>query len=121
MKYMLLIYDNEKAWAAFSPTEQQKYMGEYQQFTQDLKTGGQYVSGSQLHPTSAATCVRLREGKRVVSDGPYVETREQLGGYYLIDAKDLDDALAIAARIPSARTGAIEVRPLVEHAAQATA
>jgi hypothetical protein len=121
MKYMLLIYDDEKAWASFSETERQGYMGEYMQFTQSIKSSGQHVSSSQLHPTSAATSVRLRDGKRLVTDGPYAETREQLGGYYLIEAKNLDEAIAIAARIPSARSGTIEVRPLVERPAQATA
>jgi hypothetical protein len=79
------------------------------------------VAGSRLHPTSAATSVRLRNGKRVVTDGPYAETREQLGGYYVIEAKDLDEAIAVAARNPSARAGTIEVRPLVESPAQPTA
>jgi hypothetical protein len=121
MKYMLLIYDDEKGWAKLSETERQQAMGEYMQLTQQIKSGGQYVASSQLHPTSAATSVRLRNGKRLATDGPFAETREQLGGYYLIEAKDLDEAIAIAARIPSARSGTIEVRPLVEHPAQATA
>jgi hypothetical protein len=122
MKYMLLIYDDEKAWPKFSDTERQQYMGEYIQFTQQIQSGGQYVASSQLHPTSAATSVRVR-GKRLVTDGPFAETREQLLGYYLIEARDLDEAIAIAARIPSARSplGVIEVRPLVERPAQATA
>ena len=122
MKYMLLIYDDEKAWPKFSDTERQQYMGEYMQFTQQIQSGGQYVASSQLHPTSAATSVRVR-GKRLVTDGPFAETREQLLGYYLIEARDLDEAIAIAARIPSARSplGVIEVRPLVERPAQATA
>jgi hypothetical protein len=121
MKYMLLIYDDEKGWAKLSETERQQAMGEYMQLTQQIKSGGQYVASSQLHPTSAATSVRLRNGKRLATDGPFAETREQLGGYYLIEAKDLDEAIAIAARIPSARSGTIEVRPLVERPAQATA
>jgi hypothetical protein len=123
MKYMLLIYDDEKAWAKFSENERQGYMGEYMEFTQEIKSGGQHVASAQLHPTSAATSVRVRNGKRLVTDGPFAETREQLGGYYLIEAKDLDEAIAIAARIPSARSpiGVVEVRPVVERAAQATA
>jgi hypothetical protein len=121
MKYMLLIYDDEKGWAKLSETERQQAMGEWMQVTQQIKSGGQYVASSQLHPTSAATSVRLRNGKRLATDGPFAETREQLGGYYLIEAKDLDEAIAIAARIPSARSGTIEVRPLVERPAQATA
>ena len=114
MKYMLLIYDDEQAWGRFSEAERQQLMGEYRQFSQQVRSGGQYVAGSQLQPMSAATSVRVRAGKRLLTDGPFAETREQLGGYYLIDAKDLDEALAIAARIPSARLGTIEVRPLVE-------
>jgi hypothetical protein len=89
--------------------------------SQELKAAGQVVTGSQLHPTSAATSVRVRDGKGIVTDGPFAETREQLGGYFLIEAKDLDEATAIAARIPSARMGTIEVRPLVEAATPATA
>jgi len=114
MKYMLLIYDDEKAWGKMSETEQQQIFKDYRELTEGIKNGGQYVSGSQLHPTSAATSVKVRSGKRLVTDGPFAETREQLGGYYLVEAKDLDEAIGIAARIPSARIGTIEVRPLVE-------
>ena len=121
MKYMLLIYDDEKAWASFSEKERQGYMAEYGQFTESIKASGNHVSSSQLRETAAATRVQLRDGKRLVTDGPYAETREQLGGYYLIEAKNLDEAITIAARIPSARSGTIEVRPLVERPAQATA
>jgi hypothetical protein len=123
MKYMVLIYDDEKGWAKLSETERQQAMGEYMQFTEQLKSGGQYVASSQLHPTSAATSVRVRNGKRLVTDGPFAETREQLLGYYIIDVKDLDAAIAIAERIPSARSplGVIEVRPVVERPAQTTA
>jgi hypothetical protein len=113
MKYILLIHDEEKAWGKFSEDERQKLMAEYRQLSEQLKASGQYVSGSQLAPTSSATSVRVREGKRVVTDGPFAETREQLGGYYLVEAKDLDEAIGLAARIPSARFGTIEVRPLV--------
>jgi len=119
MKYMLLICDDEKAWAKLSEAERQKIYGEYGQFSEQIKASGQYVAGSQLHPTSAATSVRVRDGKRLVTDGPFAETREQIGGYYLIDARNLDEAIAIAARIPSARMGTIEVRPLVEATAPA--
>jgi hypothetical protein len=121
MKYMLLIYDEEQGWGILGEADKQKMFGEYMQFTQQIKSGGQYVAGAQLHPTTAATSVRVRDGKQLVTDGPFAETREQLGGYYLIDAKDLDEAKAIAARIPSARLGTIEVRPVVEMPAQATA
>jgi len=114
MKYMLLICDDEKAWGGLSEAERLKIYGEYRQLTEQLKANGQYLAGSQLHPTSAATSVRVRDGKRLVTDGPFAETREQIGGYFLIDAGNLDEAIAIAARIPSARIGTIEVRPLVE-------
>jgi hypothetical protein len=123
MKYMLLIYDDEKGWAKLSEKEQQQAMGEYTQFTQQITSSGHRVASNQLHATSAATSVRVRNGKRLVTDGPFAETREQLLGYYLIEAKDLDEAIAIAERIPSARSplGVIEVRPIVERPAQATA
>ena len=121
MKYMLLIYDEEHAWSKLSENERQQIYKEYGQLTGELKAAGQFVTGSQLHPTSAATSVRVRDGKGIVTDGPFAETREQLGGYFLIEAKDLDEATAIAARIPSARMGTIEVRPLVEAATPATA
>jgi hypothetical protein len=117
MKYMLLICDDEKAWGQLSEAERQKIYGEYRQLMEQLQASGQYVGGSQLHPTSAATSVRVRDGKRLVTDGPFAETHEQIGGYFLVDAQNLDEAIAIAARIPSARMGTIEVRPLVETAA----
>ena len=121
MKYMLLIYDDTKVWEKFNETERQKGMELYMRFTQEVKSGGYYVSSNQLQPASVATTVRERNGKRLVTDGPYAETREQLGGYYTIEAKDLDEAIAIAARVPSAQWGAVEVRPIVERPAQASA
>ena len=121
MKYMLLIYDDTKVWEKFSETQRQQGMEMYMQFTQEVKSSGKYISSNQLHPASMATSVRERDGKRLVTDGPYAETREQLGGYYLIEAKDLDEAIAVAARVPSARWGVVEVRPVVERPAQATA
>jgi hypothetical protein len=115
MKYTLMIYDDEKdGWTKLSPAEQQQLIGEYRQFTQQIKASGQFVAGEQLHPTSAATSVRVRNGQRVVTDGPFAETSEQLGGYYLIDARNLDEAIDVAGRIPSARLGTIEIRPVVE-------
>jgi hypothetical protein len=114
MKYMLLIHDDEQAWARMSEAERQKIYGEYGQFGKAIQASGHFLAGSQLQPTTLATSVRVRDGKRLVTDGPFAETREQLGGYYLIDAKDLDEAIGIAARIPSARVGTIEVRPVVE-------
>ena len=119
MKYMLLIYDEEKAFAKLSDAERGAIYAEYRQFGEQLRSAGQYISGSQLQPSSAATSVRIRDAKRLLTDGPFAETREQLGGYYLIEAKNLDEAIALAAKVPSARMGTIEVRPLVEMAAPA--
>src|SRR5687768_1167484 len=113
MKYMLLIYSNEQAWAGLSEADRNRIMGEYRQFGQDIKASGHYVSGAQLAPTAMATTVRVTDGKRVVTDGPFAETREQLGGYYLVEARDLDEAIGLAARIPSASAGTIEVRPQI--------
>ena len=112
MQYMLLIYDNEKVWADMSEAERGKYHAEYMEFRQDIKKAGKLVAGDALQPIHTATTVRVRDGKRLTTDGPFAETKEQLGGYYLIEAKDLDEALAIAARIPSSRLGSIEVRPV---------
>lgn len=121
MKYILLIYDNEQAWTRIGEAEQRKIYGEYMQFTEDIKASRNYLAGSQLHPVATASSVRVRDGKELITDGPFAETHEQLGGYYLIEAKDLDEAAGIAARIPSARYGTIEVRPLVERSAEAAA
>ena len=114
MKYMLLIHDNEKGLQALSDGERRAMMGEYRTFTDEIRASGHYQTGSQLQPTSTATSVRVRDGKRLVTDGPFAETLEQLGGYYLVEAKDLNDAIQIASRIPSAKSGSIEVRPIVE-------
>jgi len=121
MKYMLLIYHDEPSWNAIAEAERQQIYLEYRKLRGELEARGQYVTGSQLQPITTATSVRVREGKELITDGPFAETHEQLGGYFLIEAKDLDEATSIAARIPSARTGTIEVRPLVEAAAPATA
>jgi hypothetical protein len=111
MKYMLLIYLDEKA---LSEEERQKCYGESIELTYQLQSKGKYIGASPLHPTATATSVRVREGKRLVTDGPFAETREQLGGYFLVDANDLDEALSIAERIPMAKSGTVEVRPVVE-------
>ena len=121
MKYLLMIYQNEKEWAAHTETEVQKIYQEYGQLRQELTASGQWVGGSQLHPIATASSVRVRDGKPLITDGPFAETHEQLGGYFLVEAKNLDEALAIAARIPSAREGTIEVRPIVERTAEAAA
>jgi hypothetical protein len=116
MKYILLIYDEEQFWSKLSEAERLQLFGEYHQFSDSLRANGHYLGGAQLRPTGDATSVRVRGGKRLLTDGPFAETREQLGGYYLVEAKDLDEAVGFAARIPSARFGTIEVRPLVEPA-----
>jgi len=121
MKYLLLIYQDEKQWAGLSEADRQKIYAEYGQLRQELATSGQFVGGSQLHPVATASSIRVRNGKELVTDGPFAETHEQLGGYFLIEAKDLDEALRIAARIPSARVGTVEVRPIVERTAEAAA
>jgi hypothetical protein len=112
MQYLLMIYQNEVEYGKMDAATAQKMMEEYGTFTQSIVQSGNFKAGDRLRPTSTATTVRVREGKIVNTDGPFAETREQLGGYYLIEAKDLDAALAIAARIPSARLGSIEVRPI---------
>jgi hypothetical protein len=119
MKYMLLIYDDEQIWAKMAASEQQKLFGEYMAFTESIKKSGQYVSGAPLQPIATATSVRVRNDKQLVTDGPFAETHEQLGGYYVIDARDLDEAIGIAARIPSVRLGTIEIRPVMEIGAPA--
>ncbi len=112
MEYLLLIYSNEKSWETMAPPELQAIHGEYMAFTEDIKKTGNYKGGNPLQPTATATTVRVKAGKTLTTDGPFAETKEQLGGYYLVDAKDLDEAIALAARIPSARMGSIEVRPI---------
>jgi hypothetical protein len=114
MQYLLLIYDNEKIWADMPKDESDKMFAEYMQFTADLKQSGKWIAGDALQPVSTATTVRVRNGKTQTTDGPFAETKEQLGGYYLIEAKDLDEATNIAAKIPSSRIGSIEVRPVVK-------
>jgi hypothetical protein len=113
MEYLLLIYDREADFAKMNEADLAAMLQEYGRFTQSIQQSGNHRAGKQLQPVSTASTVRVRDGKRQVTDGPFAETREQLGGFYLIEAKDLDEALAIAERIPSARVGSIEVRPLV--------
>ena len=113
MQYLLLIYESEQNWAKLNEAEAGGIMREYGAFTQSIATSGHYKGGNPLQPRKTATTVRVRNGKRQTIDGPFAETREQLGGYYLIDAKDLDEATQIAERIPAARTGSIEVRPIM--------
>jgi len=114
MRYILLIYDREADWAGLPEKERGQLFQEYMAFTDGIRKSGHHVAGDPLQPTSSATTVRVRNGKTVTTDGPFAETREQLGGYYIVKAKDLDEATEIASRIPSARMGSIEVRPIME-------
>jgi hypothetical protein len=113
MQYLLMIYRNEAELSKMNPAERQKITAEYGAFTQSIIQSGHFKAGDGLQPSTTATTVRVRDGKTLTTDGPFAETREQLGGYYLVEAKDLDAALAIAARIPGARDGSIEVRPIM--------
>ena len=113
MQYLLMIYANEAEYGKMDAATGQKMMEEYGVFTQSIVQSGNFKAGDRLQPSTTATTVRIRDGKTMTTDGPFAETREQLGGYYLIEAKDLDTALAIAARIPGAKTGSIEVRPIM--------
>lgn len=111
MKYLLLIYMDENA---MSDTEREHCYGESAQLAQELNTKGQYLATAPLHPVATATSVRVRDGKSLVTDGPFAETREQLGGFFLVNAQDLDEAIAIAAQIPGAKVGTVEIRPVLE-------
>jgi hypothetical protein len=111
MKYMLLIYMHEQA---MTPAEREQCYGESTQLCHDLAAKGQFVAANPLQSVATATSVKIRDGRRLVTDGPFAETREQLGGYFLIDAPDLDNAIAVAARIPGARKGTVEIRPIIE-------
>jgi hypothetical protein len=112
MQYLLLVYSNEAEMAARTPAAVKALTAEYMEFTKGIIQGGQFKAGDRLRPTSSASTVRMRNGQVTTTDGPFAETREQLGGYYLIEAKNLDEAIAIAARMPGAKVGSIEVRPV---------
>ena len=114
MQYLLLIYDREKDWADMPEPEYARLLTDYRTFSAEMGQSGKLVGGNRLHDADKATTVRVRDGKPQLTDGPFAETREQLGGYYLIEAKDLDEACKIAAKIPSAKYGSIEVRPVHE-------
>ena len=114
MKYLLLVHHDEATFDTFSETKRQRMLEESVQLTHQLYASGQYLSASPLHPASTAAVVRVRDGKPFVTDGPFVETREQIAGYFLITAKNLDEAIGIAARVPGARIGTVEVRPVKE-------
>ncbi len=113
MQYLLLIYRNEAELGKMTPEDRQKMSAEYGAYTQSIVQSGNFKAGDGLQPTSTATTVRVRDGKILTTDGPFAETREQLGGYYLVEAKDLDAAIGMAARIPGARDGSIEIRPVM--------
>ena|SRR5207237_10382753 len=117
MKYILLIHHDEQAWSGRTEAERQQIYGEYRQLIQQLQSRGQYLTGGQLQPTTTSSIVRVRDGKQMVTDGPFAETREQIGGFFMIEANGLDEVTRIASQIPSARTGAIEIRLVVEAAA----
>jgi hypothetical protein len=114
MKYMLLCYDDESAWDAAGPDAMREAMQEAVSLTHELNSKGQYITASPLQASATATSVRVRDGKQVITDGPFAETREVLGGYYIIDVQNLDEAIEIASRHPGMRHGAVEVRPIVE-------
>lgn len=118
MKYMLLVYADENSW---KDEEREICYAESTELTHQLHERGQYLAASPLQPVATATSVRVREGKALVTDGPFAETREQLGGYYLVEARDLNEAISIAARVPGARKGTVEVRPVMELAGLPTA
>ena len=118
MKYLCLIYENEKNWETMPKEEADAVMGEYFTFTDGLRSSGRYVAGEALQPTPTATTVRVRGGKISTTDGPFAETKEQLGGFYMINARDLNEAIQVASKIPSARIGSIEVRPVMDFSQQ---
>ena len=120
MKYMLLIYQDEQAWEEFTEAERQNVYREYRELIQDLQSRGQFLAGDELQPATTASNVRVRDGKAMVTDGPFAETREQIGGFFMVEVDNLDQATSIAGRIPSARMGAVEVRPVAETEAAAT-
>ena len=114
MQYLLMIYRSEAELGKMDAAARKEMSAEYGAFTQSIIQSGHFKAGDGLQPTTTATTVRVRDGKTLTTDGPFAETREQLGGYFLIDAKDLDEAIGIAARIPGARLGTVEIRPVME-------
>ncbi len=114
MQYLCLIYEDEKQWQAMPKAETDRIIHEFSSYTELVKKSGHYLGGNGLQPTHTATTVRVRQGRVSTVDGPFAETKEQLGGYYLLQARDLNEAIQLASRIPGARFGAVEVRPVVE-------
>src|SRR6185312_14555946 len=118
MRYLCLIYSDESMWQKAPKSDLDKMMSEYKEFGDSIKKSGHYVGGARLEPTHAATSIRIRNGKTSATDGPFAETKEQLGGFYLIEGRDLNDAIQVASRIPGAKTGSVEVRPIMVFAGQ---
>ena len=118
MKYLCLIYSDQSIWPKLPKSEMDNMISEYGDFTESIKKSGHYLGGNPLQPTDTATTLRVRNGKLSTTDGPFAETKEQLGGYYLIEAKDLNDAIQVGSRIPGSRFGSIEVRPIAAMARQ---
>jgi hypothetical protein len=116
--YLLTLYENEKNYEGKTEAEMANLMGEYNVFTESIKKSGNYLGGEALQPVATATTVSVRGGKRLTTDGPFAETKEQLGGFYLVKAKNIDEAIAIASRIPAAKTGSVEVRPCIDFSQQ---
>ena len=114
MKYLCLIYEDETRWTNITPEEGAPYLAECMAAGKSIRAGGHFLAGEALNQTTTAVTLRIRNGKLSTTDGPFAETKEQLGGFYLIEARDMDDAVQVAARIPAARTGCIEVRPVVD-------
>ena len=112
MRYMMMVYDQETRWTETTPEEMGKLMEEFNAFHADIMAGGNLLVAERLHPTQTATTVRVKEGKALITDGPFAETKEQLGGVYVFECKDLDEAIELASTIPTARTGSIEIRPV---------
>jgi hypothetical protein len=113
MQYLLLIYESETSWAAIPEDEKGRIFQEYMDYTNGIRKSGNYLAGEALQPVSTATTVRVKSGKTLTTDGPFAETREQLGGFYMVEASNLDEAIKLASGIPAARTGSIEVRPIM--------
>ena|SRR5688572_9504591 len=114
MQYLCLIYEDEKEWQKLPPAETETILREYSAYTESMQRSGNYLGGNGLQPTNTATTVRVRQGKVATIDGPFAETKEQLGGYYLLKARDLNEAIQLASKIPGARFGSVEVRPVME-------
>ena len=115
MKYLLSIYGDESTWDSITPEQAQETMDAYYAFGREAEERGAYLAGEGLQPTATATTVRVRNGERLITDGPFAETKEQLGGFYLLECKDLDEAIELAAKIPGAKSGSVEVRPVMNY------